>query len=393
MNKKIAVISISMSPILDTNLYLYNFIEILTHIHEKIIIISNNFPKDKKYKNKIQKIDINTTLHQMDKIKPIWWTNIIQFFKVLIIELKICRSLTKIKNDVDVVFFFMGGYHLFPCILFGKILKKKVVVTAFGRGSLSYEKSLSKGFFSIERSLLAIMKLLENANFSLSDLIITESESTVDFLKLQNYKQKIVTTGARFINTELFKIKKVLNERENLIGYIGRLEKVKGIMNFVTAIPLIYEQDNHIKFFIGGDGSLTKEIKTELIRNNLASKVEIIGWIPHHKIPDYLNNLKLFVLPSYSEGLPTGILEAMACGTPTLAMSVGGIPDVIKDCETGFIMNDNSPKCIAENVLRSLKYQNLDTLIQNAYKLVEDKFAFKTVLEKYKMILKHFDER
>ena len=76
-----------------------------------------------------------------------------------------------------------------------------------------------------------------------------------------------------------------------------------------------------------------------------------------------------------------------------MAMSVGGIPDVIKDCETGFIMNDNSPKCIAENVLRSLKYQNLDTLIQNAYKLVEDKFAFKTVLEKYKMILKHFDER
>jgi glycosyltransferase involved in cell wall biosynthesis len=73
-------------------------------------------------------------------------------------------------------------------------------------------------------------------------------------------------------------------------------------------------------------------------------------------------------------------------------MSVGGIPDVIKDCETGFIMNNNSPKCIAENVLRSLKYQDLDTLIQNAYKLVEDKFAFKVVLERYKTILEHFNK-
>ena len=50
----------------------------------------------------------------------------------------------------------------------------------------------------------------------------------------------------------------------------------------------------------------------------------------------------------------------MGCGTPVLATSVGGVPDVIKDKETGFIMEDNSPECIAENIERVLNHPDLD---------------------------------
>ncbi|MFC1994375.1 glycosyltransferase, partial [Chloroflexota bacterium] len=103
--------------------------------------------------------------------------------------------------------------------------------------------------------------------------------------------------------------------------------------------------------------------------------------------PGYLNDLKLLILPSYSEGLPKSVIEAMACGTPVLATSVGGIPDVIKDGETGFIMEDNSPETIAQNVVRALNNPNLEQITQNARKLVEQEYSCEIIVGKYKQAL------
>ena len=66
----------------------------------------------------------------------------------------------------------------------------------------------------------------------------------------------------------------------------------------------------------------------------------------------------------------------MHCGTPVLATSVGAIPSIIKDGETGFIMKDNSPECIAENVIRALNGPNLNEIAKNARALVERDFTY-----------------
>jgi len=92
-------------------------------------------------------------------------------------------------------------------------------------------------------------------------------------------------------------------------------------------------------------------------------------------------------LPSYTEGLPNVMLEGMACGTPVLATPVGAIPDVIKDGETGFIMEDNSPACIAENIERALNNPDLERIIENARELVEKEFTYEATVERYKKAL------
>ena len=97
------------------------------------------------------------------------------------------------------------------------------------------------------------------------------------------------------------------------------------------------------------------------------------------------------VLPSYTEGLPNIMLEAMACGTPVLATPVGAIPDVIRDGKTGFIMEDNSPKCIAENVVRALEHPDLEEIAEAGRRFVEDEFTFEKAVERWKSILQNIE--
>jgi glycosyltransferase involved in cell wall biosynthesis len=77
----------------------------------------------------------------------------------------------------------------------------------------------------------------------------------------------------------------------------------------------------------------------------------------------------------------------MACGTPVLATPVGGIPDLIKDGKTGFILEDNSPRCIAENVFRALEHPGLDEIAKNAHDLIEKHYTYEATVERYKNIL------
>ena len=115
------------------------------------------------------------------------------------------------------------------------------------------------------------------------------------------------------------------------------------------------------------------------------------GWISHEDLPDYLNRLRLLIIPSYSEGLPNIMLEAMACGTPVLATPVGAIPDIIKDGETGFIMENNTPACIAENINRVLKDTNLEKIAADAKKVVEENFTFESSVKTWKILLEDID--
>ena len=384
---RVCIVSFPMPSALVVNVFLYNLVEILESICEKIYVVTSNIPRDRTFSEKIRIQDVKTTMHFRDTIRPMWWSSLLQFLKIITIQMKMCWILIKISKDIDIVIFYVGGANLLPPVLMAKALRKKVITSAIGLGSLGYKKVHNNRLFSKGRAFSIILSVMEKTIFSLSDRVIVESPSVINFLDLGKYKQKLVTTGARYVDTELFQIKKELRERKNLVGYIGRLEEEKGVMNFFEAIPLILEKQDNLEFFLGGYGPLYDRIKERLRSNNLSRKVELMGWIPHDKVANYLNELKLLVLPSYSEGLPTIVLEAMACGTPVLATPVGGIPDVIKDGETGFIMENNSPKCFAENIVRVLECPDLDNVTKNARKLIKEKYTYEAAVERYKKSL------
>ena len=108
-------------------------------------------------------------------------------------------------------------------------------------------------------------------------------------------------------------------------------------------------------------------------------------------MPRWYNAADILVYPCIYAGFGLPPLEAMACGTPVLATPVGAISDFIKDAETGFIMEDNSPECIARNVVRAMNHPYLDQIANNGKMVVEKEFTFEKALERFKIILNRMD--
>jgi len=380
---KICLFSFPMGSALVVSTFIDALIEILSPICETVYIVTGNYPKKEIIGKKIKIIDVGLSLHLRTAISPIWWSNILQLLKIIFIQIKMAWVLLKISREIDITFFYVGGSNLFLPALIARLLRKHVITSAIGLSSHCYKHSHNKKMLSIGD----IYNILEKFMFSFSDQIIVESPGVVDFLGIDKYRKKIVTSGARYIDINLFKIKKNLNERKPIIGFIGRLDEGKGIMDLVKAIPIVLEQKKNIKFFIGGFGNLYEAINKEIDINNMSKNINLVGWIPHDDVADHLNEFKLFILPSKSEGLPTGVLEAMACGTPVLVTPVGGITDVILDGKSGFILNDNSPEGIAQSIIRALDCPELNQIAKNARKIIEDEFDYDIAVKRYTIIL------
>jgi glycosyltransferase involved in cell wall biosynthesis len=293
-------------------------------------------------------------------------------------------TLARVLSKVDIIIFFLSGPLILPMLL-AKAARKKTVFVMTGLESKEIRLKTNNG---IARIIFAnICEILETICMTLVDRVAVESPSILHFHRMDKYSRKAVVFGADYVNTDVFKQISPLTNREDIVGYMGRLSVEKGIMDFIEAIPHVLALRDNIRFLIVGDGPLRGDVEREIKRRKLESKVTLVGWVPREEIPHYLNRIKLVVSPSLTEGLPPLIQEAMACGTPVLATPVGGIPDLIKDKETGFIVECNSHEIIAENIVRALSHPRLDSIISNASDLIHKEYNYETLANNYVKVL------
>jgi len=290
------------------------------------------------------------------------------------ISAQIMRHSPKLKCWI-----FYLGYEMFVPMLVGRIMGKQVILLA---GS-SYQKEVD---LEPDRTRL-LAKMLAKLSNLISNRIILYSKNLIIQWEMQDLIDKISVAPRHFLDFDEFRITDRINDRDDIVGFVGTFHGVKGPMEFVKAIPLILEEKPGLRFVLGGDGPLRPKIESFLRDGNLESCMAKLGWIPHRDLPSILNRLKLIVLPSLSEGLPNIMLEAMACGCPVLATAVGAIPDYVVDGQTGFIMNDNSPQCISRNVVRALESPDLEGIVDRSRLLVQSEFSFQRAVDRWRMIL------
>ena len=134
------------------------------------------------------------------------------------------------------------------------------------------------------------------------------------------------------------------------IAFLGRLSPEKGIVDLIKSIiPL----QGKIRLSIIGGGVQEPELKQMIADNQLEEVVSLYGYMAWgEKLLEILRKQHLFVLPSYSEGLPTAIIEAMSCGLPVIATRVGGIPEIVKDNVNGFLYEAGNVGELTECIAR-----------------------------------------
>lgn len=301
---------------------------------------------------------------------------IIQF---VLFQVKLCALIIRIKSRPNIVIFLPSTFIL-PMLLI-RMMCLKVILYAGGSASNNAKYDNKK--FN-KNLIFPIVKIIEAISFTLSNRIIIESRSSLEFEGLVRYRKKVVIAGL-YVNTNNFSDHAYA--KKDKIGYIGSLSELKGVLNFTKSILYLIDEVPHIKVSIIGGGPMYDDIKTFIDEHDLSENVRLLGWIPHIEVPEHLNRFSLLILPSCSEGLPNIILESMACGTPVLATHVGAIPDIIKDGETGFIMENNSPLCIAKNIIRALNTSDLDKISINARKLIEKDFTYDSAIIRWKKFI------
>jgi glycosyltransferase involved in cell wall biosynthesis len=182
--------------------------------------------------------------------------------------------------------------------------------------------------------------------FKISPHKITTINNGIDLLKYKN------TVNSLKKKTELS-----IENKSPIIGIAARLTAVKGISYLIKAMPTVIRHFPDVTLVIAGEGLIKAQLIEEVHSLKLDHNVKFLG--SRMDMPEILNLLDIFVLPSISEGLPMVLLEAMAAGCPIIASKVGGIPSVITHGENGSLVRPRSVDSLAGEIITLLSNENL----------------------------------
>ncbi len=140
----------------------------------------------------------------------------------------------------------------------------------------------------------------------------------------------------------------LVDDSHFIIGYVGRLSKEKGIEYFIKACAILKERIKFFKMLIIGDGQERKNLECVSSNLELQENVLFTGFV--NDVERWLPAMDVFVLPSFTEGTPLSLLEAMLCGVPVIASDVGGVPDIVKSGTNGILVRPGNVQKIADAI-------------------------------------------
>lgn len=150
------------------------------------------------------------------------------------------------------------------------------------------------------------------------------------------------------VDINLFKPNQNREEKDTVtIGIVKRLEEIYGIEYLIRATAVLINQlkknqlneiAEKIRLLIVGEGSLLYKLQNIARDSGISHITTFVGAVLNTKVPEYLNKMDIFCVPSLQESFGVAAVEASACELPVIVSNVGGLPEVVKDGETGFIV-------------------------------------------------------
>ncbi|MBW1822597.1 MAG: glycosyltransferase [Deltaproteobacteria bacterium] len=176
----------------------------------------------------------------------------------------------------------------------------------------------------------------------------------------------------------------------DVLLFVGRLIRWKGVYYLVKALPEILKRYPKTKLLIVGSGPEKRrliQLSAELeIKNRIVFIDEVLqeDLIPLYSIANILILPSIMDITGETEGLGVVLLEAMACRVPVIGSDVGGIKDIIIDGETGLLSEQKNPDSLAEKIISLLSDEQLrKKVIENGFKLVKEKFTWEAISDRF----------
>ena len=148
------------------------------------------------------------------------------------------------------------------------------------------------------------------------------------------YKIKIVHCG---LEPDFFSIPAVSIPAKPSLVCVGRLCEQKGQLLLVEAVKTLSEQQVEVELTLAGDGEMRTEIESLIAKYQLEDKVIITGWISSEAVRAHILASQVLILPSFAEGLPVVIMEAMSLRRPVISTYIAGIPELVQHGENGWL--------------------------------------------------------
>ncbi|MGA3290275.1 MAG: glycosyltransferase family 4 protein [Candidatus Bathyarchaeia archaeon] len=264
----------------------------------------------------------------------------------------VSKFLKSIESDFDLVHLHNANIPFVDTCL-------PKVVTEHGtmRGYVPYRKILDLPSLIVKTFSLMYIAIDRQIVRS-ADRVIAISKACADELRLF-YGIKDLEIIHNAVDSTFFCPQNHKENKKSYILYTGRLSAEKGLIDLVKGAVHVCKKYPNFKFVIAGSGPLERRLKKLVSALNLERNFSFAGNVNHETLLKYYQNAAVYVLPSYREGLPTTLLEAMSCGLPIVATAISGITDVIDNFKTGLLVPTNSPEKLANAILTLIEDSTL----------------------------------
>lgn len=175
-------------------------------------------------------------------------------------------------------------------------------------------------------------------------------------------------------------------QAQYLIGYVGRLSVEKGGRFLLEAMPSVLQQLKDVLLLMVGEGDQRAALQAQAQTLGIQEAVRFLG--ERADARQIIGALHLLVLPSLTEGLPNVILEAFAYKTPVVATAVGGVPELVKDGETGWLVPPRDPHALAQAIVEALSHpEEARRRAENAYRHLLQHFTVEKQVDAWEQAL------
>lgn len=241
-----------------------------------------------------------------------------------------------------------------------------------------------------------IFRSLNKLVISHSDICTANSRATSAMaLKISGCENtRLIPMGVNPLQfqktTEGVDLRKKLQLNGEIILSVGRLIDLKGTEYLIKALAIVFLEFPRAKAIIIGSGPRKNRLLNLARDLQLSDNILFMDEVPHTELVQYYSLADVFVLPSVknktgeTEGFGVVLLEAIACGLAVIGSNVGGIPDIIKDGETGLLARPGDPHDLGNQIIRLLSDANLrEKVVLKAQRLINANFTWEVIADRF----------